>query len=101
MASIIIAFAPVVVGAVALIPGGRRATVPQLSYAGRIVYSGGLLLAGLLGMFLILASPNDLYALDQTWVSLAVVVWSEMKGGFYARMFGAWRRGGEYGAPRR
>jgi len=94
IASIIIAFAPVVVGAVALIPGGRRATVPQLSYAGRIVYSGGLLLAGLFGIFLILASPNDLYAFDQTWVSLAFVVWIAMNGVFHAMIFPSRRRGG-------
>ncbi|HZM38392.1 MAG TPA: hypothetical protein VFB94_04720 [Acidimicrobiales bacterium] len=93
IASIIIAFAPVVVGAVALIPGGRRATVPQLSYAGRVVYSGGLLLAGLFGILLILAS-DDVWAFDQTWVSLAFVVWIAMNGVFHAMIFPSRRRGG-------
>ena len=93
IASIIIAFAPVVVGAVALIPGGRRATVPQLSYAGRVVYSGGLLLAGLFGILLILAS-DDVWAFDQTWDSLAFVVWIAMNGVFHAMIFPSRRRGG-------
>ena len=93
IASIIIAFAPVVVGAVALIPGGRRATVPALSYAGRVVYSGGLLLAGLFGILLILAS-DDVWAFDQTWVSLAFVIWIAMNGVFHAMIFPSRRRGG-------
>jgi hypothetical protein len=69
IASIIVAFAPVIVGAVAAAPAGRRATVPQLSYLGRIVYSGGLILAGLFGILLILAS-DDVWKFDQMWVSL-------------------------------
>ncbi len=92
IASIIIAFAPVVVGAVAMIPGGRRATVPQLSYAGRVVYSGGLILAGLFGILLILAS-DDVWKFDQTWVSLAFVVWIAMNGVFHMMIFPSRRAG--------
>lgn len=92
IASIIVAFAPVVVGAVAAAPAGRRATVPQLSYLGRIVYSGGLILAGLFGILLILAS-DDVWKFDQTWVSLAIVVWIVMNGVFHAMIFPSRRAG--------
>ena len=92
IASIIVAFAPVIVGAVALVPGGRRATVPELSYAGRLVYAGGLILAGLFGILLVLAS-DDAWAFDQTWVSLAFLVWIVMNGVFHMMIFPARRRG--------
>jgi len=91
IASIIIAFAPVIVGAVALAPGGRRVSVPALSDTGRIVYAGGLIAAGLFGILLILAS-HDQFAFDQTWVSLAFVVWIAMNGVFHAMIFPS-RRG--------
>jgi hypothetical protein len=91
IASIILAFAPVVVGAVALAPGGRRAAVPALSDTGRIVYSGGLIAAGLFGILLVLAS-DDAIAFDQIWVSLAFVVWLVMNGVFHAMIFPS-RRG--------
>ena len=91
IASIIVAFAPVIVGAVALAPGGRRASVPALSDTGRLVYSGGLIAAGLFGILLILAS-DDVWKFDQTWISLAFVVWIAMNGVFHAMIFP--RRGG-------
>jgi hypothetical protein len=91
IASVIVAFAPVVVGAVALAPGGRRASVPQLSDTGRLVYSGGLILAGLFGILCIVTS-EDVWAFDQTWISLAFVVWIAMNGVFHAMIFP--RRGG-------
>ena len=91
IAAIVVAFAPVVVGAVALAPGGRRASVPQLSDTGRLVYSGGLILAGLFGILCIVTS-EDVWAFDQTWISLAFVVWIAMNGVFHAMIFP--RRGG-------
>jgi hypothetical protein len=91
IASIIVAFAPVIVGAVALTPGGRRVAVPQLSDTGRIVYAGGLIAAGLFGILVVLAS-DDAWAFDQTWVSLAFVVWIAMNGVFHAMIFPS-RRG--------
>jgi len=91
IAAIVVAFAPVVVGAVALAPGGRRASVPQLSDTGRLVYSGGLIAAGLFGILLIVTS-DDAWAFDQTWISLAFVVWIAMNGVFHAMIFP--RRGG-------
>ena len=93
IASIIVAFAPVIVGAVALAPGGRRASVPQLSDTGRLVYSVGLIAAGLFGILLIFAS-EDVWAFDQTWISLAFVVWIAMNGVFHAMIFPSRRRGG-------
>ena len=91
IAAIVVAFAPVVVGAVALAPGGRRASVPQLSDTGRLVYSAGLVAAGLFGILLIVTS-EDVWAFDQTWISLAFVVWIAMNGVFHAMIFP--RRGG-------
>jgi hypothetical protein len=93
IASVVVAFAPVVVGAVALAPGGRRVAVPTLSDTGRLVYSGGLIAAGLFGILLILAS-DDTIEFSDTWVSLAFVVWIAMNGVFHAMIFPSRRRGG-------
>jgi hypothetical protein len=99
IASVIVAFAPIIVGAVAVAPaGGRRSTVPELSATGRIVYSGGLILAGLFGIFLILAS-DDQWAFDQTWISLSFLVWIAMNGVFHAMVFPSRRRGRADRAP--
>lgn len=99
IASVVVAFAPVIVGAVAVAPaGGRRSTVPELSAMGRIVYAGGLILAGLFGIFLIFAS-EDVWAFDQTWISLAFLVWIAMNGVFHAMVFPSRRRGRADRAP--
>jgi hypothetical protein len=80
IASVVVAFAPVVVGAVAVAPtGGRRAAVPELGPTGRIVYAGGLILSGLFGILLILAS-EDVWEFSDTWISLAFLVWIAMNG---------------------
>ncbi len=65
---------------------------------GRIVYSGGLILAGLFGIFLIFAS-EDVWAFDQTWISLAFLVWIAMNGVFHAMVFPSRRRGRADRAP--
>ena len=96
IASVIVAFAPVVVGAVALAPGGRRASVPALSDTGRVVYAAGLIAAGLFGILAVVSS-DDIFKFDQTWVSLAFVVWIAMNGVFHAMIFP--RRGGGDRAP--
>jgi hypothetical protein len=91
IASVVVAFAPVVVGAVAVAPtGGRRAAVPELGPTGRIVYAGGLILSGLFGILLILAS-EDVWEFSDTWISLAFLVWIAMNGVFHAMVFPARR----------
>jgi uncharacterized membrane protein len=46
---------------------------------GRRVYAPALILAGLFGILLIVDS-DDAFAFDQTWISLAFVVWFAMNG---------------------
>ena len=92
IASVVVAFAPVVVGAVAVAPAGgrRRASVPELSPVGRIVYAGGLILTGLFGILLIVSS-DDAWEFSDTWISLAFLVWIAMNGVFHAMVFPARR----------
>ncbi|HET8619680.1 MAG TPA: hypothetical protein VFM27_12010 [Acidimicrobiales bacterium] len=92
IASVVVAFAPVIVGSVALAPAGgrRRAAVPELGPTGRIVYAGGLILAGLFGILLIVTS-DDVWEFSDTWISLAFLVWIAMNGVFHAMVFPARR----------
>lgn len=92
IASVVVAFAPVVVGAVAVAPAGgrRRGSVPELSPVGRLVYAGGLILAGLFGILLIVSS-DDAWEFSDTWITLAFLVWIAMNGVFHAMVFPARR----------
>lgn len=74
--SFIVAFAPTVV---ALLPGERTAAVA----AARTVYAPALILTGLFGILLIVTS-DDAFKFDQTWISLAFLVWIAMNGVFHA-----------------
>jgi hypothetical protein len=92
IASVVVAFAPVIVGSVALAPAGgrRRAAVPELSPTGRLIYAGGLILSGLFGILLIVIS-DDVWEFSDTWISLAFLVWIAMNGVFHAMVFPARR----------
>jgi hypothetical protein len=91
IASVVVAFAPVVVDSVALSPAtGRRGALRPLSATGRLVYSGGLILSGLFGILLIVAS-EDVWEFSDTWISLAFLVWIAMNGVFHAMVFPARR----------
>jgi hypothetical protein len=74
--SFIVAFAPTVV---ALLPGERTAAVS----AARTVYAPALIVTGLFGILLIVTS-DDAFKFDQTWISLAFLVWIAMNGVFHA-----------------
>jgi hypothetical protein len=74
--SFIVAFAPTVV---ALLPGERTTAVA----AARTVYAPALILTGLFGILLIVTS-DDAFKFDQTWISLAFLVWIAMNGVFHA-----------------
>lgn len=74
--SFIVAFAP---SMVAVLPGGHGTA----TRAARIVYAPALILSGLFGMLLIQTS-NEVFAFDQLWISLALLVWIAMNGVFHA-----------------
>jgi hypothetical protein len=90
--SVVVAFAPAVI---AVVPGGRDGAIGVLERAGRIVYAPALILAGLFGIGLVLDSPNDVFEFDQTWISLAFVVWIVMNGVFHAMVLAGQRHGDE------
>ncbi|HEY8527784.1 MAG TPA: hypothetical protein VIL48_22650 [Acidimicrobiales bacterium] len=70
--SVVVAFAPTVV---ALLPGNRGTAVDTV----RRYYSPALILAGLFGILCVLTS-EDVFEFDQTWISLAFLVWIAMIG---------------------
>jgi hypothetical protein len=74
--SVIAAFAPAVVS---LLPGNRGTAVA----AARTYYAPALILAGLFGILCVVTS-DDAFKFDQTWVSLALLVWIAMNGVFHA-----------------
>jgi hypothetical protein len=78
IASIVVAFAPVVV---ALLPG-VEVTGAYRAGVGRIVYLSALPLAGIFGIVLVMLS-DDVWEMSQTWVSLAFLVWFAMLGVFH------------------
>jgi hypothetical protein len=90
--TVVVAFAPAVV---ALVPGGRDGAIGVVEKAGRIVYAPALILAGLFGILLVVTSPSDVFKFDQTWVSLAFVVWIAMNGVFHALVLAGQRQGDE------
>lgn len=87
MLSIIVAFTPAVL---AVLPGGRQGTLQALERAGRIVYAPALLLTGVFGALLV--GESDAFDFDQTWISLAFVVWIAMNGVFHAMVLPGQRR---------
>jgi hypothetical protein len=89
--TIVVAFAPAVV---AVLPGGRDGTLGLLDRAGRQVYAPALILAGLFGILCIVTS-DDVFEFDQTWISLAFVVWIAMNGVFHALVLAGQRQGDE------
>ena len=80
IASIAVAFAPAVL---AVVPGGDDGATATLSRVGRTVYAPALILAGLFGILCIVTS-DELFAFDQTWISLALLVWIAMNGVLHA-----------------
>jgi hypothetical protein len=89
--TIVVAFAPAVV---AVLPGGRDGTLGLLDRAGRQVYAPALILAGLFGILCIVTS-DDVFEFDQTWISLAFVVWIAMNGVFHALVLAGQKQGDE------
>jgi hypothetical protein len=90
--SVVVAFAPAVI---AVLPGGRDGAIGVLERTGRIVYAPALILAGLFGILLVVNSPGDSIKFDQTWISLAFVVWIAMNGVFHALVLAGQRQGDE------
>jgi hypothetical protein len=74
--SVIVAFAPSVVS---LLPGNRGTAVA----AARTFYAPALILAGLFGILCVVTS-DDVFEFDQTWITLALIVWIAMNGVFHA-----------------
>jgi hypothetical protein len=87
--SVIVAFAP---AALSVLPGGAEGALATLQRAGRTVYAPALILSGLFGILLIVSS-DDVWKFDQTWISLAFVVWIAMNGVFHAMVLAGQRRG--------
>lgn len=93
IASVVVAFAPVVVG---LLPGDGAATT-TLRAAGRTIYAPALLLAGLFGVVLIVLS-DEVWEFSDLWITLAFLVWIAMNGVFHALILPQLRgRGGRGG----
>jgi hypothetical protein len=89
--SVVVAFAPAVL---AVVPGGREGAIGVVEKTGRIVYSPALILAGLFGILTVVTS-DDAFKFDQTWISLALVVWIVMNGVFHALVLAGQRQGDE------
>lgn len=89
--TIVVAFAPAVI---AVLPGGRDGALGLLDRAGRQVYAPALILAGLFGILCIVTS-DDIFEFDQTWISLAFVVWIAMNGVFHALVLAGQKQGDE------
>jgi hypothetical protein len=107
--SIVVAFAPASVHP--LLQRQFTSDSPELlqRFAGfaaqnsRRVYSPALILAGLWGILIIVTQDGDLYAFDQFWVNLAMVLWIAMNGVVHAMIVPGERKlaAGEPGAEKR
>ena len=86
--TVVVAFAPTVI---AVLPGGRDGTLGLIDRAGRQVYAPALILAGLFGILAIVTS-DDVFEFDQTWISLAFVVWIAMNGVYHALVLAGQRQ---------
>lgn len=86
--SVVVAFAPASVHPLLARQFGQAGEDPSIlqrfagfaAQNGRRVYAPALVLAGLFGILIIATQEGDYYAFDQTWVSLAFVVWFAMNG---------------------
>lgn len=90
--TVVVAFAPTVV---AVLPGGRDGTLGVLDRAGRQIYAPALILAGLFGILAIVTSDVGgvrQFEFDQTWISLAFVVWIAMNGVYHALVLAGQRQ---------
>jgi hypothetical protein len=87
--TVIVAFAP---AALSVLPGTADGGLATLERAGRTVYAPALILAGLFGILCIVTS-DDIFEFDQTWISLAFVVWIAMNGVFHAMVLSGQRSG--------
>lgn len=88
IASILVAFAPVLV---AVLPDGAAGARATLQRVGRQVYSPALILTGLFGILLII--ERDVIDFDDLWISLAFLVWFAMIGVFHAMVMAGQRKG--------
>lgn len=89
IASIVVAFAPVVV---ALLPGDRRAAVSAMAAGGRSVYAPALVATGLFGVLCVVTS-NNVWEFSQSWISGAFLVWIAMNAILHAMVLAGQRQG--------
>lgn len=88
IATILVAFAPVLV---AVLPDGADGARATLDRVGRQVYAPALILTGLFGILLIV--DNEGIGFDELWISLAFLVWFAMNGVFHAMVLAGQRKG--------
>jgi hypothetical protein len=91
--SVMVAFAPAVL---AVLPGSAEGARATLERAGRTIYAPALVLAGLFGILCLVTSDvggTRVFDFDQTWVSLAFVVWIAMNGVFHGMVLAGQRQG--------
>jgi hypothetical protein len=87
--AVAVAFGPVLL---AVLPGGDARGA--LRAHGRAVVAPAMILAGLLGIVLILLSEDGTWEFSQAWVSLAFLLWIAMVGVFQAIVLPGKRLGG-------
>lgn len=92
--AVVVGFAPAVVGLVAPRAGGIDwASVRAI----RTIYAPAVIVAGLLGMVLVLLS-DDAWGFGQAWISAAILIWIAMVGVLQALIQRGARAGGAAGA---
>jgi uncharacterized membrane protein len=91
IASVVVAFAPAVIG---VLPGGDEGAAATLRRAGRVIYAPALILAGLFGILIVAIEGED-YGIEfsQTWISLSFLVWIAMNGVFHGMVLPTYTRG--------
>ncbi|HEX6236363.1 MAG TPA: hypothetical protein VFZ68_04165 [Acidimicrobiales bacterium] len=87
IATILVAFAPVLV---AVLPDGAAGARATLERVGRQVYAPALILTGLFGILLII--EHEAIDFDELWISLAFLVWFAMNGVFHAMVLAGQRK---------
>ena len=92
--AVAVGFAPVLVGLTV-----RRGWPedPALARAVRTIYAPAVIVAGLLGIVLILLS-DDAWEFSQAWISASFLVWIAMVGVYQALIQRGTRAGGQTGA---
>jgi hypothetical protein len=88
--TVIVAFAPTVL---AVLHGGQEGVLADLGRWGRTLYAPALVLTGLFGILAVVTAPANIFEFDQTWISLAFVVWIAMNGVFHAMVLTGQRQG--------